>query len=137
MPKLKKHVRDEPTIKSLLDKMPDKVSESFNEEQLTHLLTILGSRQWGKHAIDLRGTFKIPFYKWRFYYVFLTGRNHRDLSRKEKQLSLVSQALFVSLFLLISTTLGLLILYLIKSALGINLFPGFSLGIWGWFKGLF
>jgi hypothetical protein len=26
------------------------------------------------------------------------------------------------------------ILYLLKSALGINLFPGFSLGLWDWFK---
>ena len=36
-----------------------------------------------------------------------------------------------------STLLGLLILYLVKSALGIDLVPGFSLGTWGWFKGEF
>ena len=32
---------------------------------------------------------------------------------------------------MVSTLMGLLILYLIKSALGINLFEHFSLGIWG------
>ena len=137
MSQIKKQIKDEPTIKDLLEKMPISVAESFNEEQLTHLLTVLGSKKWGKHAIDLRGTFKIPFYKWRFYYVFLTGKNHRDLSRTEKDISLMSKALFVSLFILLSTLIGLLVLYLIKSALGIDIFPNFSFGVWGWFKSLF
>jgi len=137
LPPLKKNIRDEQTIKGILEKMPESVADSFNDEQLTHLFTILGSRSWGRHSIDLRGTFKIPFYKWRFYYVFLTGKNHRDLSRKEKQISLMGQALFISTFLLLCTGLGLLILYLIKSALGIDIFPNFSFGIWTWFKGLF
>lgn len=34
-------------------------------------------------------------------------------------------------------TLAVLVLYLVKSALGIDLVPGFSLGVWGWFKGAF
>ena len=29
---------------------------------------------------------------------------------------------------------ALLVLYLIKSALGVNLVQGYSLGLWGWFK---
>ncbi|HBF73484.1 MAG TPA: 3-phosphoshikimate 1-carboxyvinyltransferase, partial [Alteromonas australica] len=37
-------------------------------------------------------------------------------------------------FLLVSILLGLIVLYLIKSALGINLIDGWSLGLWGWFK---
>ncbi|MCP4990414.1 MAG: 3-phosphoshikimate 1-carboxyvinyltransferase [Colwellia sp.] len=116
--------------------MPENVADSFNEEQLTHLFTILGSRSWGKHSIDSRGTFKIPFYRWRFYYVFLMGKNHRDLSRQEKKVSLIGQSLFISIFLLLCAGLGLLVLYLIKSALGIDIFPNFSLGIWSWFKAL-
>jgi hypothetical protein len=32
--------------------------------------------------------------------------------------------------------MGILVLYLVKSALGINLIEGFSFGIWDWFKGL-
>ena len=133
----KKNIRDEQTIKGLLDKMPPHVAESFNDEQLTHLFTILGARSWGQHSIDLRGTFKIPFYKWRFYYVFLTGKNHRNLSRKEKEMSLLSSAIVIGLFIFISSCVGLLVLYLIKSALGIDIFPNYSLGVWTWFKGLF
>ena len=137
MAQLKKHIRDEKTIKGLLEKMPPHVAESFDDEQLTHLLTILGARTWGKHSIDLRGTFKIPFYKWRFYYVLLLGKNHRNLSRKEMEVSLISKAIIISLFIFTLTSVGLLIIYLIKSALGIDLLPNYSLGIWTWFKGLF
>ena len=131
-----KNIHDEPAIKSMLSRMPENVADTFNEEQLSHLLTAIGSRSWGKHALDLRGTFKIPFYPWRFYYVFLMGKNHRELSRKEKQISLLTRAIALSLFLIVCVLLGLLVLYLVKSALGIDLFPNFSLGIWGWFKGL-
>jgi len=130
-------ISNQPTIKKLLSRMPVEVANSFTEEQLTHLLTAVGSRSWGKHKVDLRGTFKLPFYQWRFYYVFLAGKNYRELSRQEKNMSILITTLISTLFLLFSATLGLLILYLIKSALGIDLFPGFSLGIWGWFKDTF
>jgi hypothetical protein len=129
-------IKTEPVIKNLLSRIPKNVADSFSEEQLTHLMTAIGSRSWGKHTIDKRGTFKIPLYKWRFYYVVLLGKNHRELSRKEKHVSLMTSATFSTLFLLFCATFGLLILYLIKSALGIDLISGFSFGIWGWFKGL-
>lgn len=132
-----KNIRDEQVIKGILEKMPENVANRFDDEQLSHLLTILGARTWGRHSIDLRGTFKVPFYKWRFYYVFLMGKNHRNLSRKELEVSLISRALIISLIILLCTCVGILVLYLIKSALGIDIFPNFSFGIWGWFKGLF
>jgi len=116
--------------------MPDDIANSFNDDQLTHLMTAVGSRRWGKHSVDLRGTIKIPLIKWRFYYVVLLGKNFRELSRKEKQLSILTTTLFTTLFLTASTLLGILVLYLIKSALGIDIFPGFSFGIWDWFKNL-
>ncbi|MCP3667405.1 MAG: hypothetical protein GY696_33745 [Gammaproteobacteria bacterium] len=40
-------------------------------------------------------------------------------------------------FISFSILMGLLVRYLVKSALGIDLIPGFSLGIWGGFKALF
>lgn len=130
-------ISNQPAIKELLSKMPTEVANSFTDEQLTHLLTAVGSRRWGKHKIDLRGTFKFPFYQWRFYYVFLVGKNYRELSRQEKNLSIFITAIVSSFFLIFSAALGLLVLYLIKSALGINLLPNFSLGIWDWFKEIF
>ncbi|HBB24465.1 MAG TPA: 3-phosphoshikimate 1-carboxyvinyltransferase, partial [Pseudomonas sp.] len=46
----------------------------------------------------------------------------------------IAKAALATLFLLFSALVGLVILYLLKSALGINLFPDFSLGLWDWFK---
>jgi hypothetical protein len=112
--------------------MPQDIADTFTEAQLASLRLALGARSWGRHAVDVRGT--VVFWRWRYYYVFLLGRNRRELTRREKQLSLLLQAVFLSALLLLSTLLGLLVLYLVKSALGIDLFPGFSLGIWSWFK---
>ncbi|MCI2283785.1 3-phosphoshikimate 1-carboxyvinyltransferase [Colwellia sp. MSW7] len=131
------NITNQPAIKKLLSRMPQEVASSFSDEQLTHLLTAVGSRRRGKHKIDLRGTFKLPFYQWRFYYVFLAGKNYRELSRQERRMSIILTAIVSSLFLIFCTGLGLLILYLVKSALGIDLFPNFSLGIWGRFKETF
>lgn len=137
MANLDTRIREQPAIKELLSKMPEKIADRFDDEQLTHLLTAIGSRKWGKHAVDLRGTLKFPLIKWRYYYVVLLGKNYRDLSRKEKAFSLMAATLVTTFFLILSTLLGILVLYLIKSALGIDIFPNFSFGVWGWFKGLF
>ena len=130
-------ISEQPAIIKLLSRMPEEVANSFTDEQLIHLLTAVGSRGWGKHKVDFRGTFKLPFYQWRYYYVLLAGRNYRELSRQERRMSLTITAIISSLFIIFSVTLGLLVLYLLKSALGIDIFPGFSLGIWAWFKETF
>lgn len=126
----------DPALNSLLERMPPEVAQSFTEEQLSHLHSALGARSWKKHSLDIRSTFPIPFAKSRVYFVLLMGRNRRELTRREKQISAITFALFVATFIGVSTLFGLLVLYLIKSALGINLFKGFSLGIWDWFKDL-
>lgn len=129
-------IKDEVAIKNLLGRMPNNVASSFTDTQLMHLKLAIGARQWGKHKIDFRGTFPVPFVRSKIYYVFLMGRNHRDLTRKEQVISALTLALFVTLFITVSVLFGILVLYLIKSALGIDIFKGFSFGIWTWFKGL-
>lgn len=122
----------DPFIKGLKERLPEDIRESFSAEQLNALQVAFGARQWGRHSVDLRGTVKL--WRWRYYFVLLAGRNKRDLSRAQQELSLTAKAVGVSIFLLVSLALGLLFLYLLKSALGINLFSGFSLGLWDWFK---
>lgn len=128
-------IREDKTISRLLEKMPNAVANSFTEEQLSHIKNAIGAREWGSHKIDVRGTIK--FFKWRYYYVFLSGRNRRTLSDSELKLSRLINTLGVALFVFTSMIFGFLTLYLIKSAMGINIFEGFSLGIWGWFKQTF
>ena len=119
-------------INGLKERLPDDLKDSFTQEQLAALKIAFGARKWGQHPIDLRGTLK--FWRWRYYYVLLAGRNKRDLSRREQDLSRIATAFAVASFLLFATLLGLVVLYLIKSALGIDIFPNYSFGLWGWFK---
>jgi hypothetical protein len=129
-------IKKEPSVRKLLSRMPNSVADSFSDDQLMHLKVALGARQWGQHKIDFRGTFSFPFVSSKFYYVFLMGKNHRDLSRSEKVISALTLSLFTSLFILMCVMFGILVLYLVKSALGIDLIEGFSFGVWGWFKAL-
>lgn len=125
-------IHQDPVIIRLLEKMPKKVASSFNEEQLSHLRNAIGAREWGKHKLDVRGTVK--FFKWRYYYVILAGRNRRSLSEKEVRVARLLTASIVATFITFAVMLGLIVIYLVKSALGINLIDGWSLGLWGWFK---
>lgn len=127
-------IREEVEIKTLLSRMPQAVADSFSDIQLVHLKTAIGSRSWGKHPVDLRGTITYPFARWHLYYVILLGRNRRKLSAREKKISAIVTALIILLILFATISSFLLVIYLLKSYAGIDLFPGFSLGIWDYFR---
>ena len=122
----------DPVITKLLDKVPADMRASFSDEQLLALKVALGGRTWGAHALDARWTLKL--WRWQYYFVVLAGRNKRVLSARERQVQRLSMAIFLTAFLLVSAAVGILVLYLVKSALGIDLIPGFSFGVWDWFK---
>jgi hypothetical protein len=84
------------------------------------------------HGLDLRWTLNL--WHWHYYFVVLAGRNRRTLTRREREVRRMALAALLFVVLSISTLLGILVLYLAKSAMGIDLIPGFSFGIWGWFK---
>lgn len=116
-----------------LAKMPENIQQSFSEEQLVNIKAALKVAKWKKHRIDLRSS--IGFFSYHYYYVFIAGREDREMSRQEQQIKRISYLLFITAFLSFSTLLGILVLYLIKSAMGIDIFPDFSFGIWSWFQG--
>ncbi|MGS0682473.1 hypothetical protein ACVBIL_15080 [Shewanella sp. 125m-7] len=138
MPKdyVRPSLKDDLSVSRALGNMPKAHADSFAESQLLYMRRALINNRWQKHMLDNRGSFYLPFIGWRFFYVFLLGRNKRAYNRKEKQLSLALFVLSVLAFILISLAFGLLLLYLLKSMLGIDLFEGSSLGIWDWFKSL-
>jgi hypothetical protein len=125
-------LKSEKGMHKLLGKMPLEVQDSFTEEQLSYLKIAISARSWGKHAIDVRSTLK--FFSYRYYYVFVAGRNRRELSDRERRIGLLIQATILAIFLTFSVLLGILVLYLLKSAAGIDIFPNFSFGVWSWFK---
>ncbi len=122
-------------LKKALGKMPEAVQDSFTNEQLEGIKSALEASAWKKHAVDIRSS--ISFFSYHYYCVFIAGRDQREMSRDEIRFKRLMYLTFFSLFITFSTLLGLLVLYLIKSAMGIDIFPNFSLGIWTWFKGAF
>ncbi len=129
------NLQQDPAIRSLLNRMPKSIQTTFTDDQLAHLKIAIGARQWGNHTVDCRGVIKL--FKYRYYYVVLAGRNKRELSAKEQRIAKLGQALVLSVVLTLGLLLMLLITYLVKSALGIDIFEGYSFGVWSWFKGLF
>lgn len=131
------HPKEDPAVQNLLKRMPEGIANSFSTEQLIGLRHSLGIRGGRAHSIDIRPTLKLPFVPWSFYFVFLLGKDKRRISENEK---LVAVALFLLVLLLFGFGLFavcLIILYLVKSALGIDLFEGYSTGFWDWFKETF
>ena len=122
----------DPFIRKLMERLPEHLRHSFSPEQVEALRDIYGSRTRNRHRVDLRGTLNL--FGSRYYFTILAGRNKRSTSQRQGNLSLAAKAMLATVFLLFSTLLGLLILYLLKSALGINLLPGYSFGLWDWFK---
>ncbi|WP_404339931.1 3-phosphoshikimate 1-carboxyvinyltransferase [Pseudoalteromonas mariniglutinosa] len=129
------NLREDPAICSLLQRMPKNIQDTFSDEQLIHLKVAIGARQWGKHKVDCRCVFKA--FKYRYYFVFLAGRNRRKLSEKEQQIALFGYAVFLGFLIITGAILFLLLVYIIKSAFGIDVFPSFSFGFWGWLKDFF
>ena len=128
-------LRNDPSIRSLLSRMPENVQRTFSDKQLIHLKVAIGARQWGKHTVDYRGVIK--FFKYRYYFVLLAGRNRRELSEKEQKIAGILQAITIAIFSFFVITILLLVVYLMKSALGIDIFSNHSFGVWSWFSDLF
>jgi hypothetical protein len=127
-------IRKDPDIMSLLSRLPVETAAVFTDIQLSHLKVAIGSGQYRKHKVDIRGTIPLPFFPSRIYFVLLMGRNVRRLSRQEKSIAITAMLLLTVIFLVFSSALGLVIIYILKSALGINLLEGYSLGLWDWIK---
>ncbi|MBZ7830508.1 hypothetical protein [Raoultella planticola] len=86
-----------------------------------------------RHRIDFRRSF--PFLHRRYFVVFLFGRDLRKISR-DSTLGRIFSTLAISIALLICILSVLLMVYMFKSALGIDLFKNFHVGIWTWFVNL-
>ncbi|KZN38163.1 hypothetical protein [Pseudoalteromonas luteoviolacea] len=124
-------------VKQLLSKMDPEVAASFNYKQRKALQKVISTRDWNSHKIDFRPTLALPFLPWSFYFVFLGGVNRRNLSSSERftaALAFITALLIVGF---IALGVVLVIIYLLKSWLGIDIFPDESLGIWDQFKDLF
>ncbi len=125
-------LRNDPFIVGLLQRVPKDIQNTFSNEQLLALKVALGARKWGVHPIDIRHS--AGFWRWRYYFVFIAGKEKRALTSRQRKAFRMVEVLFITGFLFVSTMLGLAILYMLKSALGIDLLPDTHLGLWQWLK---
>ncbi len=123
---------DEAFIERLNAKLPRDVAESFNDAQYEAIECAFGARRWRNHAIDLR--WLLPLFGRSYYFVLLAGAERRTRKRRLRDrllhplISIGNGIVAVVFFtgILFSTLVSL---YVLKSVLGINLFPDFSLGV--------
>ncbi len=113
----------------LFERLPADLRASLSPEQRAALQQAL-RQQWRRHAIDIRHSF--GFWRWRWYFVVIAGRDRRELTRRQEKFFSMAEFGFWLGYLGFSILLGLLALYMIKSALGIDLFPNHHLGVWTW-----
>jgi len=120
-------------VRKFADSMPANTAESFSDEQLRVIIRAYGVKHWSRHAIDLRLT--LPVLADTYYFVLLAGIDKRPRSRNRAERHSHPFAapgnflfLFLVSMLLISFVFGAF--YILKSAFGLNIAPGFSLGIW-------
>jgi hypothetical protein len=121
-------------VNQLLSDMEKSVAESFTDTQRKALQKSINSQNWRKHKVDFRPTLAFPFLPWSFYIVFLVGINKRGLLPVERFIAFTMFLLVIFILGLIIISCAFLLIYLLKSWLGIDLFPNESLGIWDEFK---
>jgi hypothetical protein len=118
-------------VQALMAKLPLDIRNTFSADQLHALNQALNAPK-RQHAVHLR--WQLGFWRWKFYFNLILGRDRRDLTRSQELTKGWVLAIIMWGLIFITTLFWLLVLYLIKSAMGIDIFPHFSLGIWSWFK---
>lgn len=107
------------------------VAESLSETQRDGIEQALRLMSDSKvHAINVNSAFGIG--RWRCYLVVLMGRDRRNCGQSGFRFHL--KVLLTTLLLLMGLCGTVLLLYLVKSALGIDIFKHFSFGVWDLFK---
>ena len=124
-------------VNQLLSGMEKSVAERFTYKQRKALRKSINTQDWRSHNVDFRPTLALPFLPWSFYVVFLVGVNRRGLLPAERFIAFTMFLLAIFVFGLILVGCLFVLIYLLKSWLGIDLFPNESLGIWNKFKNYF
>ena len=124
-------------VNQLLSGMEKSVADSFTYKQRKALQKSITTQDWRQHNVDFRPTLALPFLPWSFYLVFLVGINRRGLLPAERFIAFTMLLFVIFIIGLIIIGCAFVLIYLLKSWLGIDLFPNESLGIWDNFKNYF
>ena len=128
---------DQDFLARFFSMLPPDVARSFSDRQLKAISCAFGTRRWRDHTLDRR--WLIPLFGHSYYFVLLAGAERRSRQRRLRDRLLhplisIGNGMVAALFfagILISLLVSL---YVIKSLLGIDLLPDFSLGVMPFFK---
>ncbi|WP_144052471.1 hypothetical protein [Pseudanabaena biceps] len=113
-----------------MDQIPLPILEKLDEEEKANLKSVINTAipQPSPKLIDLRFAIDVIFT--RYFVVLMIGKDRRKQQRSyevngiTKFANVVAAILLIIAMSLLISTVTILILYLIKSALGIDLFKG-------------
>ncbi len=123
----------DPFLERFFSRISREAAESFSDDQLLAIKQAFADQVGRDHSIDIR--LSVPLLFRRYYMVFIAGPERRDRARRRRDKAgrrgANRASLGFMLLMLIVMLMSLLgFLYLLKSALGIDLLPDMSLGIW-------
>jgi hypothetical protein len=117
----------DPYTKSIFNRIEPEIRKSLTAAQISAIASAISEINTSdNYRIDWRGSFSLFFA--RFYFMILVGRDLGietrivELERRQRSLLLVKYMGKATIVLLLPLSF-LYLLYLLKSALGINLFP--------------
>ncbi len=115
--------RDDPFFAEYFARIDRATADSFTPDQRAALKLMFAGRGPGRHWIDVRRS--LPLFGRRIYLVLLMGRERRTLERlrREGVISRTGDAFAYVVTLAILLTPFLAGLYLLKNAMGVDLFP--------------
>ena len=124
---------NDPFLERFFSRVPRHVATSFTDDQLLAIKAAFATEWRGRHPVDLRLSVSLLFA--RYYVVLVAGPEKRSRYRRTREYDDHPVTTAANIVLLAALVLFLLspvvgILYVLKSALGIDLLPGVSLGIW-------
>lgn len=128
--------QEQAIITRFFKSIPTELCASLSDDQVKAIeKAIVTNTVRSEHCVDVRPT--IGFGKWRYYAVLLVGRDRRSEKRKNGSLSLLCKSLSIIVGAILLFMSAVLTMYLIKSALGIDIFKHFSFGVWDAFRNTF
>ncbi len=102
-----------------LARIPRAVAQSFSDEQLTAIKTMLGADRWDHYRLDFRSTLWLPFRRWYFVFLARPKRRHRARPQVQRERNAVRRILGAATSAVMVIWLVLAFVYL--------LFPGYLL----------
>lgn len=123
----------DPFLERFFSRIPREMAESFTDDQLFAVKQAFADQSARDHSIDIR--LSLPLLFQRYYVVLICGPERRDRARRRRdraahQLARRTNVVFMTTLLLFSALSLLGMIYILKSALGIDLVPNTSLGFW-------